>query len=56
MLTLEEVKERLKHLDEVILLEVLDISSEELVEAYSDVIADKMDELMEELEEEEDNE
>jgi hypothetical protein len=54
MLTLEEVKERLKHLDEIILLEVLDISSEELVEQFSDVIADKLEELIEELEEEED--
>lgn len=52
-LTLEEIKERLKRLDEITLLEVLDISSEELVERFSDVIEEKSDDLEEDLEEEE---
>ena len=52
-LTLEEIKERLKRLDEITLLEVLDISSEELVERFTDVIEEKSDELEEDLEEEE---
>lgn len=39
-LTLEELKARLKLLDEIDLLELLDISSEELVERFEDVIED----------------
>ena len=50
-LTLEEVKELLaKRLDEVTLLEVLEISSEDLVEAFSDKIEEKMELLERELE------
>lgn len=48
-LTFEEVKERLKKLDEVTLLEVLDISSEDLVERFEDLIEAKCDDLEEEL-------
>jgi len=49
-LTFEEIKERLKRLDEVTLLEVLNISSEELVERFDDIIEDKQEELEEDLE------
>jgi hypothetical protein len=48
-LTFEEIKERLKRLDEVTLLEVLNISSEELVERFDDIIQERADELEEEL-------
>jgi hypothetical protein len=45
MLTLTEINERLKALDEVDLLEVLGITSEDLVDRFSDVIEDKIDKL-----------
>ena len=48
-LTLEDIKERLKKIDEITLLEVLDIDSEELVERFLDKIEDKADTLEEEL-------
>lgn len=51
-LTLEEVKERLKRLDEITLLEVLNISSEELVERFEDLIEEKFDDFQKDLEEE----
>jgi hypothetical protein len=53
-LTFEDIRERLKRLDEVTLLEVLDISSEDLVERFADKIEDRLDELEPELEELED--
>jgi hypothetical protein len=37
--------ERMSKLDEITLLEVLNISSEELVERFADKIEDKFDEL-----------
>ena len=42
-LTLEEVKERLKRLDEITLLELLDVDSEQLVETYSDIIEEHIE-------------
>jgi len=51
MLTLNEVKERLQRLDEVLILEVLDISSEDLVERFTDLIEDCLDDLVEEFSE-----
>ena len=45
MLTLVEVCEKLKEKDEVELLELLSISSEELVSRCIDIIEDKYDEL-----------
>jgi hypothetical protein len=50
MLTFNDVKDRLKQLPEIDLLEVLDISSEDLVEAFEHNIYVRMDELIEELE------
>ncbi len=47
-LTLEELKDRLKRYDEVTLLEILNISSEDLVERFDDVIEDKYDVLIKE--------
>lgn len=50
MLTLNETKERLMRLDEVLLLEVLNITSEDIVERFTDFIENKLDSLAEELE------
>lgn len=44
-ITLEELKERLAMLDEVLLLEILDIHSDELVEAFEDKIEENQDKL-----------
>lgn len=48
-LTLEEVKERLAMLDEITLMELLDIHSDELVEAFEDKIEDNIDKLAKEV-------
>lgn len=48
-LTLRDVQDRLKLLDEITLLEVLDISSEDLVDRFMDRIEEKLDELEVEL-------
>jgi hypothetical protein len=55
-LTLPELKEKLKQLDEVILCEVLDISSEELVDRFEDFIERDFDDLEAEFEEENEDE
>jgi len=52
--TFEEIKERLKRIDEVSLLEVLEISSEDLVDRFDDKIEDRIDGLAQEFEDEED--
>ena len=44
-LTLEELKERLIGLDEISLMELLDIHSDELVEAFEDKIEENIDKL-----------
>ena len=48
-LTLVELRERLKSLDEVALLELLNISSEDLVKAFSDFIEDNYEFLLTEV-------
>ena len=48
-LTIHDICDRLKNLDEISLLEVLDISSEEIVDRFNDEIEEKADELEEEL-------
>jgi uncharacterized protein with WD repeat len=53
--TIEELKERLRNLDELTILELLDISSEELVEFLSDQIEYKYDQLIEYLNEPEED-
>jgi hypothetical protein len=50
-LTLRDIMERMSRLDEITLLEVLDISSEELVERFADKIEDKFEELEIDLDE-----
>jgi hypothetical protein len=52
-LTLPELKERLKSLDEVMLLELLDIASEDLVETFSDTIENNYNRLLKEVDWEE---
>lgn len=54
-LTLLEVAERLKKLDEITLMEVLSISSEDLVDRFLDIIENKFEQLEPELEDEIDN-
>jgi hypothetical protein len=44
-ITLEELKEWLSRIDEVTLLEILGISSEDLVERFTDEIEDNYDKL-----------
>lgn len=49
MLTLHDVTERLKKVDEISLLEILDIYSEELVDRFGDLIQERYPYLAEEL-------
>lgn len=49
-MTLTDAMERLKQLDEITLLEILEISSEDLVDRFQDVIEDKLEYLEEDLE------
>ena len=52
-LTFHELKERLKQIDEISLLEVLDISSEDLVDRFEDLIDAKYDQIIQEFPEDE---
>lgn len=45
MITLTELMERLKRVDEISLLEILNISSEDLVDRFGDLIEDRYMEL-----------
>lgn len=44
-----ELSERLKQFDEVLLLELLDISAEELVERFADKVEERYERLIEEV-------
>lgn len=55
MLTLNDLQEKLKQIDEVSLLEILDIHSDELVDRFPDKIEERQDYLQEELGEEDDD-
>ena len=44
-LTFNDLKERLKALDEVTLLELLDLKSEDIVDRFEDLIEDKQEQL-----------
>ena len=50
VITIEELKEKLKLIDEVTLLEVLEINSHQLIEAFEDKIIEQYDALAEDLE------
>jgi hypothetical protein len=54
-LTFKDLKERLMTMDEISLLELLEISSEELVERFEDHIELKFDKLSCDLEDEEED-
>lgn len=49
-LTLNDIKDRLKQIDEIDLLELLDINSEDIVERFTDLIEDNFDKLEREVE------
>lgn len=49
-LTLNDVCNKLKHLPETDLLEVLEINSSDIVDRFEDVILERMDYLLEDLE------
>ena len=55
-LTFEDLCDRLKQVDEISLLEILDISSEDIVERFRDIIETKENDLKEELSDEADDE
>ena len=48
-LTFKEVCERLSHIDEITLLEVLDIASEDIVNKFKDKIEERLESLEEDL-------
>lgn len=48
-ITIEELKEKLKRLDEVELLDILGVTSEEIVEAFEYLVEEKQDKLKKEL-------
>lgn len=46
---LEELKEKLRNVDEIALLEMLNINSDELVKRFADEIEENIDKLIKEL-------
>ncbi len=50
-LTFEEIKERLKQFDELTLCEILEISSDDLVERFDDIIEENIEYFYEQVEE-----
>lgn len=54
MKTLTDIINHLRRIDEISLLEVLEISSEDIVDRFGDRIEDKYDLLREDFEDEED--
>lgn len=51
MLTLTELQEKLKLIDEISLMEVLEVSSEDIVSRFVDRIEERYSQLIEEFEE-----
>jgi hypothetical protein len=49
-ITFEELKEKLQRVDEVTLLELLEIRSDDIVERFEDFIEEQQDKLMREIE------
>ena len=49
-LTFEELKEKLQRIDEVTLLELLNIHSDDIVERFEDYIEEQQDKLVREIE------
>ena len=52
MLTLNELADRLKHIDEISLMEVLEITSDEIVDRFMDKIEFRVDDLQRDFEDE----
>lgn len=52
-ITLTELQDKLKKIDEISLMEVLEITSEDIVQRFVDKIEDRFDELEEEFDDEE---
>ena len=48
-LTFEDIIDRLKQLDEVTILELLDLKTEDIVDSFRDVIEDAIEEIEKEL-------
>lgn len=55
MKTLEEICEDLIKIDEISLMEILDISSEDIVERFKDIIENKIEYFQADLEDQDDN-
>lgn len=53
-MTIHDLFERLKELDELSILEILNLTSEQLVDRFQDEIEDKFDDLLEKFEDEDD--
>ena len=53
-LTIHDLFERLKELDELSILEILNLTSEQLIDRFQDEIEDKFDTLIEQFEDEDD--
>ena len=51
--TLEELKERLARFEECYLLELLQVTSDQLVQRFDDIIEEHFEDLLSELEEDE---
>ena len=49
-ITFEELKEKLQRVDEVTLLELLEIRSDDIIERFEDYIEEQQDKLMREIE------
>ena len=49
-ITFEELKEKLQRVDEVTLLELLEIRSDDIVERFEDFIEEQQEKLMQEIE------
>ena len=52
MLTLEELKEKLKREDEVTLLEMLNINAEDILERFEDFLEERYDQIISDYENE----
>jgi hypothetical protein len=48
-ITFEELKEKLQRVDEVTLLELLDIHSDDIIERFEDYIEEKQEQLTKEI-------
>jgi hypothetical protein len=53
MKTITDIIEELKQIDEISLLEILDISSEDILEKFKDLIEERLEYFQQDLEEEE---